>query len=132
MKKREKILSKERISVFPVSKDISNDEVLQMIYRDFSKKLDFINSIYPYSGKNLFMYDIMYKHFNIPYEPIFRKDTTIEYFSDTYEEFHKAYENRMFNVGSNYFGGGEWPIILFDRMHDEGSTKDWISYTISR
>jgi hypothetical protein len=103
-----------------------------MIYRDLSKKLDFINSIYPYSGKDLSMYDIMYKHFNILYEPRIMKGTTIEYFSDEYEDFHKAYENRMFNVGSNYFGGGEWPIILFDRMHDEGYTRDWISYIIVR
>ena len=78
------------------------------------------------------MYDIMFKHFGIKLKPILHEDDVIERFGDTFEESQKAFENGIFNVERNYFGGGEWPIILFDRVSQPNKEEDWITYTITR
>ena len=109
-----------------------NEVILQLIYEDLSKKLDFISGIYPHFKHGLLMYDIMFKHFGIEYSPIIRLNDGIERFRDTYEECMKAFDNNTFNVEHDYFGNGEWPIILFDRLHRESSDEDLISYTITR
>lgn len=132
MKKYDKEILGDRISIFSVSKDTSNEEVLQLIYKDLSKKLDFIKSLYPFFKRGLVMYDIMFKHFGIKLNPILHKDDTLERFRDTYKECEQAFEDGIFNVDRNYFGGGEWPIILFDRVSQLYKDEDWITYTITR
>ena len=131
MKKKDKILGR-RISVFSVKSNTSNEIVLQMIYDDLSKKLDFIKELYPHFKSGLFMYNIMFKHFGIDYEPLINSYNTIEYYGDTFEECMQAFDNGVFNVEHDYFGSGEWPIILFDRMKQTAKDEDWISYTITR
>ena len=127
------IKSNQRISLFSVPKDTSNEEVLQMIYKDLSKKIDFIKEIYPYADScGLFMYNIMYKHFDVLYEPIVTSNDMIKYFSDTFEESNKAFEDGIFNVEKKFFGHGEWPIILFDRVSRIDRSYDIISYLITR
>ena len=132
MKKYDREILGDRISLFSVKKNTSNDEVLQMIYKDLSTKLDFIKSLYPFFKRGLVMYDIMFKHFGIKLKPILHKDDILERFSDTFEESEEAFKNGIFNVEKNYFGGGEWPIILFDRLSQHDKEEDWITYTISR
>lgn len=132
MKKYDKEILGDRISVFSVSKNTSNEEVLQLIYKDLSKKLDFIKSLYPFFKRGLVMYDIMFKHFGIEYKPILAINDSIERFKDTFEECMNAFDNNIFNVKHDYFGDGEWPIILFDRVHREARDEDWITYTITR
>ena len=127
------IKSTERISLFSVPKETSNEDVLQMIYKDLSKKIDFIKEVYPYADTcGLFMYNVMYKHFDVPYEPVLSVNSSIKYYSDTYEESTKAFEDGVFNVGRNFFGRGEWPIILFDRVARTDKDYDVISYLITR
>lgn len=127
------IKSNERISLFSVPKETSNEDVLRMIYNDLSKKIDFIKEIYPYADScGLFMYNVMYKHFNILYEPVLCVNSSIKYYSDTYEESSKAFDNGIFNVERNFFGRGEWPIILFDRVTRSDKDYDVISYLITR
>ena len=77
------------------------------------------------------MYDIMYQIFDVDYKPVIGS-ATIDYFSDTFEESNKAFEDGIFNVKRSFFGGGEWPIILFDRITRVGGDRDWVSYTITR
>jgi hypothetical protein len=132
MNKYDRVIQGDRISLFSVKKDISNEEILQMIYKDLSIKLDFVKSLYPHFKHGLFMYDIMFKHFGIEYKPILAINDSIERFKDTFEECMKAFDNGIFNVEHDYFGKGEWPIILFDRVHRETKDEDWISYTIAR
>ena len=127
------IKSIERISLFSVPKETSNEDVLQMIYKDLSKKIDFIKEVYPYADTcGLFMYNVMYKHFDVQYEPVLSVNSSIKYYSDTYEESTKAFEDGVFNVGRNFFGRGEWPIILFDRVARTDKDYDVISYLITR
>lgn len=132
MRKYDREILGDRMSIFSVSKSASNEEVLQMIYKDLSTKLDFIKSLYPLFKHGLVMYDIMFKHFGIKLKPILHEDDVIERFGDTFEESQKAFENGIFNVERNYFGGGEWPIILFDRVSQPDKEEDWITYTITR
>ena len=115
------IKSTERISLFSVPKETSNEDVLQMIYKDLSKKIDFIKEVYPYA-----------EHFDVQYEPVLGVNSSIKYYSDTYEESTKAFEDGVFNVGRNFFGRGEWPIILFDRVARTDKDYDVISYLITR
>ena len=127
------IKSEKRISLFSVPKETSNEKVLEMIYKDLSKKIDFIKEIYPYADTcGLFMYNIMYKHFDVLYQPIIGLDGSIKYYSDTFEESTKAFSDGVFNVGRNFFGRGEWPIILFDRITRTSKDYDVISYLITR
>ena len=132
MNKYDREILGDRMSIFSVSKDTSNEEVLQMIYKDLSTKLDFINGLYPFFKRGLVMYDIMFKHFGIKLKPILHEDDTLERFRDTFEESEQAFDNGIFNVDRNYFGGGEWPIILFDRVSQPDKKEDWITYTITR
>ena len=132
MKKYDREILGERISIFFVDKNASNEVVLEMIYKDLSIKLDFIKSLYPFFKGGLAMYDIMFKHYGIKVKPILKNGDTLERFTDTFEECKKAFENGMFNVERNYFGRGEWPIILFDRVSQIDNDKDWITYTITR
>ena len=132
MKKYDKEILGDRISVFSVSKNTSNEEVLQMIYKDLSKKLDFIKGLYPYFKHGLFMYNIMFKHFGTKYEPILCANDRRTRFKDTFEECMKAFDDGIFNVERDYFASGEWPLILFERVSHIATDEDWISYTIAR
>lgn len=132
MNKYDREILGKRISIFSVDKSTSNEVVLEMIYKDLSIKLDFIKSLYPFFKGGLVMYDIMLKHYGIEVKPILKNGDTLERFRDTFEECDKAFENGMFNVERNYFGRGEWPIILFDRVSQIDKDKDWITYTITR
>ena len=132
MNKYDREILGERISIFFVDKSTSNEVVLEMIYKDLSIKLDFIKSIYPFFKGGLVMYDIMFKHYGIKIKPILKNGDSLERFKDTFEECEKAFENGMFNVERSYFGRGEWPIILFDRVSQIDKDKDWITYTITR
>jgi hypothetical protein len=131
MNNREKFKNEKVASYFPVKKNVSNDEALQMVYKDFSRKLDWINNLYPYSGGKLSMYNIFNKYFEIDIPHFFVAD--VEYLSDTFEESQKAFEDGIFNVEHTYFGRGEWPIILMWRFRIVGKDKDdWICYQITR
>lgn len=132
MNKYDREIFGDRISVFSVNKATPNEDVLQMIYEDLSKKLDFIKNLYPHFRHGLFMYNIMFKHFGTKYEPILSTNDSRERFRDTYEEHMKAFDDGVFNVEHDYFGRGEWPIILFERISHEATDDDWISYTITR
>lgn len=131
MKRIDEIKGKDKISVFGVRKEVSNEEVLQMIYNDFSSKLKFIQTVYPYYC-GLYMYDVVYKIFGQPFDYINGKNTKIEYFSDTFEECNKAFEEGVFGVERSLFSRGEWPIILFERISEPDRKMDWISYVITR
>ena len=130
MKEREEFKGTSIISAFPINKTISNDEALQMVYKDFSKKIDFINETYPYVGGKLYVYDLFYKHFSVEM-PNFYSVEDVKYLSDTFEESQKAFDDGIFNVEHIYFGRGEWPIILMRRFITAGD-DDWICYQISR
>lgn len=130
MKKQDRKINNsewEWVASFEIPKDTTNEEALEMVYKDFSKKIDFVKSIYPYSGGDLHTYNIFYKLFSTKYN--FYNDNT-EYYHDTFEECENAFEKGIFNVNRDYFGSGEWPIISLQRII--GKKKDFITYTISR
>ena len=131
MKKYDKEILGKRISSFFVNSNTSNEEVLQKIYEDFSKKINFMVSLYPFT-KGLMMYDYIFKIFGLKIELYKWDRLSTERFTDTFEESNKALEDGVFTVTRDLFGSGEWPIILFDRTSEEGKDKDYITYTISR
>lgn len=132
MNKYDREILGDRMSIFSIGKDTSNEEALQMIYKDLSTKLDFIKGLYPFLKHGLVMYDIMFKHFGIKLKPILREGDSLERFRDTFNECEEAFKKGIFNVERNYFGRGEWPIILFDRVSQPDKDEDWITYTITR
>ena len=76
--------------------------------------------------------NIIFKLFGIKYEPLLSHNDVRMCYKDTYEECMQAFDNGVFNVEHDYFGRGEWPIILYERTSHHGHDEDWISYTISR
>ena len=131
MKKSEKFRSKNRLSTFSVSNDTTNEKVLELVYKDFSKKIEFLKQVYPYSDGSMHSYVRMQKHFGIDYD--YYWDDNIEYFTDTYEENKKAFDEGIFPCSRDYFGKGEFPIFLIERRHNNSEgAKDIIAYDITR
>lgn len=130
LKKIDKISGKKRISTFRVRHETSNEVVLQKIYKDFSKKCDFIKELYPFSGGDLHTYTRMMGLFSFEYQ-YYPTDEERECYTDSFEDCQKAFENGIFKVNRDFFGRGEWPIILFDRYRDDYH-YDGIAYTITR
>ena len=129
-KKEKQITDKKRIGIIKIDESTTNEQIMDMVYRDFSAKLDILSSANPYLSKcdSLFAYHLI---------SIFEVDKPIKYnyeidtYSDTFEECEKAFEDNIFNVPKDFFGRGEWPIILIEvyKMNDK---PRFVSYTITR
>jgi len=131
MKRNKKFISKSRLSTFIVPKETTNEEMLEMVYKDFAEKVRYIQQVYPYSGGNLHSYDRIKNHFEFEYD--YYLDDEVEYFSDTFEESQNAFDNGIFPCERDYFGKGEFPIFLIERRHnDRRDSEDIVSYTITR
>ena len=129
----EKILSPQRLGAFCVDKDTDEETILRMVYKDFSAKLDMLRKINPFLGErnSLLAYSLIKVfEFKMPENMIFSEYIS---YKDTFTDCEKAFKEHVFNVGRDFFGIGEWPIVLIEvykglNMGD----SDCVAYTITR
>ena len=129
-KKEKQITDKKRIGIIKIDESTTNEQIMDMVYRDFSAKLDILSKANPYLSNcnSLLAYNLISifevnKPMDYNYE--------IENYHDTFEECEKAFENNIFHVSRDFFGRGEWPIILIE-VYKLNGKPTFVSYTITR
>lgn len=108
--------------------NISLDSILDIVYKDLSAKCTFLSSVYPFN-KGLDNYTRMNEIFSMKYHPIMSSPNG-ETYVDTFEESITAFEKGIFTVDRDFFGSGEWPVIILYLFKEENYI--WIYYDISR
>ena len=110
------------LTAIRISSSITEEEILDLVKRDFISKINLINSIYPNLDETILMYDIIDK-FSI-------KDTYIDKFD---EYCLGCIEFPSINRG--LFGVGEWPIfyVRIHKINNKFKDRDNVlTYYISR
>lgn len=110
------------LSSISINPNITKEEILELVKKDFLSKINLIKSVYPNFDESISMYEIMDK-FTI-------KDTYI----DEFDEYCLGCIEFP-SVNRKLFGKGEWPIFyvrihkINDRLEDQNNV---LTYYISR
>ena len=120
--KQEEYMDCDILTAIEISPNISTDEIIDLVKRDFISKINLIQLAYPNLHDSLSTYEIISK--------FYIKDTYI----DNFDEYCLGCLDFP-SINHKLFGSGEWPIfyVRIHKVHDRlKDSNNILTYWITR